>query len=142
MFYEVTMFHRMKSLKETSIVKFYGNKKSNAKSESILLCCIRLALLKFFLWLGKVFLFLPWSSRHFQWQSHEPACKKSPSIFFKKKNRQVLKTCQSQFQNNLNSEWDFKKEKIFLKIKRARNGTYWSKYENFCPKNQWNEIKD
>ena len=74
----------------------------------------------FFYGLGKFFFFCPEAADIFNGSLMSQRAKKSPSIFFKKKNRQVLKTCQSQFQNSLNSEWDLKKEKIFLKIRRKR----------------------
>ena len=70
---------------------------------------------KVFLWLGKVFLFLPWSSRHFQWQSHEPACKKKSLNFLQKEkptsSKDVSITISKQFE-----QWmRFKKGEDFFK---------------------------
>ena len=97
-------------------LKILWNHNYNANPSRISPWCASRALLKFFLWLGKVFpFFLPWSCRHFQWQSHEPACKKRSLNFLQKEkptsSKDVSITISKQFE-----QWmRFKKGEDFFK---------------------------
>ena len=135
-------FQSLKKIHINSLVKFHSYENSNSNLKSISPYCVKLVLLKFFLWLGKVFLlFLPWS-RHFQWQSHEPACKKRSLNFLQKEKPTISKDVSITISKQFEQWMRFKKGEDFFKRLEREKKNLGSKYKIFLTKKRTNKIKD
>ena len=132
---ELSMFNVIQNLKKKNTLKILWNHNYNANPSRISPCCASRALLKFFLWLGKVFLFFcPEAADIFNGSLMSQRAKKRSLNFHQKEkptsSKDVSITISKQFE-----QWmRFKKGEDFFKRLEREKKNLGSKYKIFLTK--------